>query len=96
MDREFPLDGCSGYLHALSPYFTSPGAFRKKDVVLIRVGLLLIAAIIFTIKYYYHIAPIEVTMATAGLLLTGVAYALSVYLKEPKYGFSMKDHAIGG
>ena len=64
---------------------------QKKDVVLIRVGLLLIAAIVFTIKYYYHIAPIEVTMATAGILLTGIAYALSVYLKEPKYGFTMKD-----
>ena len=64
---------------------------QKKDVVLIRVGLLLIAAIVFTVKYYYHIASIEAIMATGGALITGIAYALSVYLKEPKYGFTLKN-----
>ncbi|MEP6711173.1 MAG: hypothetical protein ABJA37_02100, partial [Ferruginibacter sp.] len=32
---------------------------KKKDVVLIRVGLLLVAAMVFTIRYYHFIVPLE-------------------------------------
>ncbi len=60
---------------------------QKKDIVLIRVGLLLVAAIIFTVRYYYTVPPIEVIMLAGGMVLMLVSYVLSLYLITPKYGF---------
>jgi hypothetical protein len=64
---------------------------QKKDGVLLRVGLLLIAAIVFTVRYYYHIIPAETAMVIGGILFIGIAYALIKYLHEPKYGFTYKE-----
>jgi uncharacterized membrane protein YgcG len=60
---------------------------QKKDIVLIRTGLILIAAIIFTVRYYYHILPIETAMIVGSLLMISCAYALIKYLRVPKHGF---------
>ncbi len=64
---------------------------QKKDIVLIRVGLLLVAAIVFTVRYYYHILPVELIMLLAGILLLAIGYALTKYLHEPKYGFTFQE-----
>jgi hypothetical protein len=61
---------------------------QKKDTVVLRVGLLLVAAIVFTVRYYHTILPIEVAMTVIGLILIGIAYVVTQYLKEPKYGFT--------
>ncbi len=61
---------------------------QKKNIVLIRIGLLLTAAIVFTVRYYYAIAPIEIMMTVTGILLVGVAYTLNRFLKVPRYGFT--------
>ena len=61
---------------------------QKKDVVFLRTGLLLVAAIIFTVRYYYHIVSAEAAMATGGIIMIGIAYALIKYLHAPKYGFT--------
>lgn len=61
---------------------------QKKDIVLLRVGLLLLAAIVFTVKYYYALAPIEIEMALGGSILIVIAYVLVQYLQQPKYGFT--------
>lgn len=61
---------------------------QKKDVVLLRVGLLLVVAIVFTVRYYHSILPAEIAMTVGGLLLTALAYALIKYLQQPKYGFT--------
>lgn len=61
---------------------------QKKDVVLLRVGLFLVAAIVFTVRYYHSILPAEIAMIVGGLLLTGIAYTLVKYFKQPKYGFT--------
>ncbi len=66
---------------------------RKKDVVLIRSGLLLIAAMVFTIKYYYSFASVEITMLIAGVLLLLISYTINRFLKKPAYGFT-RDAAI--
>ena len=60
---------------------------QKKDIVLVRVGLLLVAAIVFTIRQYYSVAAIESVMTLSGIVLIIVAYGLSRYLKTPKHGF---------
>ena len=64
---------------------------QKKDVVLLRTGLLLVAVIVFTVRYYYHVMPAEVAMLIGGIVFIALAYALIKYLQEPKYGFTYKE-----
>ncbi len=59
----------------------------RKDKLLIRTGLLLIAAAVFTVRYYFAIFPLEITMFIAGMLLITISYGLIRYLRTPKYGF---------
>jgi hypothetical protein len=61
---------------------------RKKDAVLLRTGMILLAAIVFTIRYYHSVLPLETAMILGGLALTVGAWALIRYLKEPKHGFT--------
>jgi hypothetical protein len=60
----------------------------KKDFLVMRTGLALIAATIFTVKYYYSILPAEVEMLAAGLMLVALSYALIKYLTMPKHGYT--------
>jgi hypothetical protein len=64
---------------------------QKKDVVLLRVGLLLIAAIVFTVRIYYHILPAEIAMVIGGIIFIVIAYILIKYLDPSKYGFTSKE-----
>lgn len=64
---------------------------QKKNIVLLRTGLILIAAAVFTIRYYYYLMPIEMAMIIIGIILIGIAYALIQYLKQPKHGFTYKE-----
>lgn len=61
---------------------------QKKDAIFLRTGMLLIAAIVFTVRYYYAIAPPEVVMVIGGMVLLVISYAITQYLKEPKFGFT--------
>jgi len=67
---------------------------QKKDVVLIRCGVLLLGVTVFTVRYYYHVMPAETAMIIAGLLLVAVSYALIKFLKEPRSGFTSLPSAI--
>src|SRR4029079_18756723 len=60
----------------------------KKDFLIMRTGLALIAATIFTVKYYYSILPAEVEMLGAGLMLVALSYALIKYLTMPTHGYT--------
>ncbi len=64
---------------------------QQKSSVKIRVGLLLIAAIVFTVRYYHSILAIETCMSLAAIVLIVIAYGLTRYLKSPKYGFTNVD-----
>jgi uncharacterized membrane protein YgcG len=61
---------------------------QKKDAIFLRTGMLLIAAIVFTVRYYYAIAPPEVLMVIGGIALLVISYAIPQYLKEQKFGFN--------
>jgi hypothetical protein len=61
---------------------------QKKDTILLRSGLLLVGAIVFTVRYYHHLMPVETAMVAGGLLLTGTAWALLHYLSIPRHGFT--------
>ncbi len=63
---------------------------KKKALILVRVGLLLLAAIVFTVRYYHSILPTEVLMTICGILLFAIAYALMKWLHAPVYGFTSR------
>jgi len=70
------------------PSFYIYYGIKKKDIIFIRVGLLLTAAIIFTVRYYYSIVSNEVVMTAGGIVLIVGSYGLTRYLKKPKFGFT--------
>jgi len=72
---------------------------QKRDVILLRSGLILVAAVIFTIRYYYHVAPIEIAMSIGGVIMITTAYFITKYLTPPKHGFTHaepNDPSIAG
>jgi hypothetical protein len=64
---------------------------RKKDVILLRTGLLLIAAAVITFRTYYHVLPLDTALTIGGALILGIAYAIMKYLKTPKHGFTYAE-----
>ena len=61
---------------------------QKKDIIFLWAGLALVAAAIFTVRYYYHILPAELAMIIGGSVLIGGTYGLIRYLHSPKYGLT--------
>jgi uncharacterized membrane protein YgcG len=61
---------------------------QKRDVILLRTGLILIAAIVFTVRYYHHVAPLEIAMSIGGIIMICIAYFITKYLTPPKYGIT--------
>jgi hypothetical protein len=61
---------------------------QKKDVLLLRTGLLFVAAIAGTVRYYHHFAPAEVAMSIGGVVMILVAYFVTKYLTPAKHGFT--------
>jgi hypothetical protein len=73
------------------PFIYIGFGIRKKDVILLRTGLLLVAAAVVTFRTYYHILPLDVALTIGGALILGIAYAIMKYLKTPKYGFTYAE-----
>jgi hypothetical protein len=65
----------------------------KKDILFIRTGLGLLAATIFTIKYYYSIFPTEIEMLVIGIVVIAISYVLIRYLRTSRHGFSFEKDA---
>jgi hypothetical protein len=64
---------------------------RKKDGLLLRIGLILVAGAIITFRYYYHVLSLDMALTIGGALVLGIAYAVMKYLKEPQYGFTYAE-----
>ena len=75
------------------PFAYIARGIQKKDIVLIRTGLLLIAAIVLTIRYYHSILPVETLMVLGGLALLLSSYALMKFLRKPRHGFTYREIA---
>ncbi len=73
------------------PLFYIFRGIQKKDVVFLRVGLILIAAIVFTIRIYYSVMPMEIAMLIGGVFFIAISYALTKYLSQPKCGFTSAE-----
>jgi hypothetical protein len=86
-------------LTVLIPAVYVARGIQKRDVILLRTGLLLVAAIVFTVRYYYHFMPLEIAMTIGGVIMIGVTYGFTKYLTPAKHGFTHaepNDPALDG
>ncbi len=63
-------------------------AIRKRDIVLLRVSLAVLAFSVFTFKYYFSLGHPEITLTLAGAVLIAIALLISGYLRAPRNGFT--------
>jgi uncharacterized membrane protein YgcG len=64
---------------------------KRKNAMLLRTGMILVAAAVATFRVYYHLLPIEIMLTLSGIIvLTGV-YAIISYLKTPRHGFTYAE-----
>ena len=61
---------------------------KKKNILTLRTGLLLIAAMVFTVRYYHSVLSLEIAMVLGGIILISISYAVTKYLVLPKNGFT--------
>jgi hypothetical protein len=61
---------------------------KNKDIILLRVSLVVLAFSVFTFKFYYSTGHPEITLTLAGVVLLTVSLYLFRYLKVPKNGFT--------
>ena len=64
---------------------------RNRSLLFIRTGLILIAVIVFTVRSYYTVMPIETAMVLGGIALIVISYILIKYLQTPKHLFTFKN-----
>jgi hypothetical protein len=64
---------------------------KKRDLVLIRVSLLVLAFSVFTFKYYYSTGHHEITFTVSGILLITAALGLFRYLRTPRNGYTHEN-----
>ncbi|MDN5288449.1 MAG: hypothetical protein JWR38_4723 [Mucilaginibacter sp.] len=79
----------------LLPFVYIASGIKKKDVILLRTGLLLITAAAVTFRNYYHMLPVDITLTIIGAVILGIVYAITVYLKIPKHGFTCAETEDG-
>ncbi len=78
-------------LTALVPVAYLYFGIKKKDVVLMRVSLIVIAFSAFTFKYYFSLGHPEITLTLAGVILLTVSILLLNYLKTMRNGFTREN-----
>jgi uncharacterized membrane protein YgcG len=64
---------------------------KNKDMVLLRISLLIFGLSVFTFKYYYGFGHPEITLTIAGLILSCITLILFNYLKVMRNGFTRED-----
>jgi len=64
---------------------------KNKDIILLRVSLILIAFSAFTFKYYFSLGHPEITLTAAGIILIVTAISVMHYLKKMRNGFTREN-----
>lgn len=86
-----PGGWCFWIATIVMPLFYLFRGIQKRDAVLLRCGLLLVAGIVFTIRAYYHILSMEVAMTAGGIIMVLIAYFITKYLSTPRHGITAAD-----
>lgn len=79
----------------LLPILYIARGLQKKDHVILRTGILLVGAAVFTYRFYYSIAPVEQVMTAAGIAMVIIAYTTIRYLQKPRFGISDQPNQHG-
>ena len=64
---------------------------KYRNIVLLRVSLIVLAYSVFTFKYYFSLGHPEISLTLAGLFLIGITIALLRYLKIMRNGFTREN-----
>ncbi len=72
----------------LIPFVYVGFGLKRKDVILLRTGLILITGAVITFRNYYHVLPVDVALCLAGAVILSIVYAVIRYLRTPKHGFT--------
>lgn len=89
-NESIPLGWLFWIFTTIIPLLYIGRGIQKKDPILLRVGLILVAAVVFTVRYYYHVLPAETAMVIGGICFIVVSYFVTRYLEEAKHGFTHK------
>jgi hypothetical protein len=83
----FVFYGLTVIIPVLYLYF----GIKNKDLVLIRVSLVVLAFTVFTFKYYFSLGHHEITLTVGGLIMLGISISLLRWLKVPQYGYTREN-----
>ncbi len=89
--EDIPLAFVFYALTAIVPLAYIGWGLKARDMIFIRTGMLVLALSILTLKYYFSIAPPEITLTVAGAALIALAVAIIKYLKHPVNGYTHKN-----
>jgi len=89
--QDIPLAFVFYALTAIIPLIYLYAGIRLKDIVLLRVSLILLAFAVFTFKYYFSMGHHEVTYTIGGAILVVVAVVLFRYLKKSRNGYTAEN-----
>ena len=67
------------------------GGLKRKNHLLIWIGILSEVAGILSIRYYYSMMPPETALTVGGILLIIIAWFSISYLKVPRYGLTYEE-----
>jgi hypothetical protein len=79
------------FFTAAIPVIYISAGIKRKDIVMIRVGLFALAATVLTVKFYTHFLSIEAVMSIAGIIMIGVAWYFTSRLKTKKHGYTYAE-----
>ena len=74
----------------LIPVFYIVYSLYSKDRLLLIIGFLTFGFSIYTIRFYYHILPVEAALLLCGVLLFTIAYLAIKKLKDKETGLTFK------
>jgi uncharacterized membrane protein YgcG len=93
--EDIPIAFVFYILTAAVPLFYVYLGLRKKDKIILWIGLVLIAIAALTFKNYFSLGHPEITLTIAGLTMISVAYFFMKYLKTTKHGITFEDEPDG-
>jgi hypothetical protein len=83
----FVFYGLTVIIPVLFLYF----GIRNKDLVLIRVSLVVLAFSVFTFKYYFSLGHHEITLTVGGIIMLLISVSLLRWLKTPRNGYTREN-----
>jgi hypothetical protein len=86
--EEIPFAFIFYVLTLLVPIAYLTWGLLKRQILFIRVSLLVLALAILTMEYYYSLGFPEITITVIGAILTAISFSLIKYLKTSRNGYT--------